>query len=296
MTQKGNAKDTISDRKTRANASLSEIRAILKDVPLGNQRNQIGILLRQALFINGCLVNSEVWCGYSDNDLKDLEVIDHQILRAITGAQAKVPTEMLYLETGQVTIKSVISARRLLYLHNILQRHESELIRKIYIAMREDPLRDDWIHLVQKDMKDIDLTLSDNQIEAMSKSDLKKLIKNKIRISAKIELELVKQEHSKVRHIIHKNLNAPQNYLTNPIFTNKQTSLLFNLRSQCVNEFRGNFYPSICQFCRTASDSQEHALSCHEIRSHMKKEHKESLDQVKYSDIFSDTNRQHKIV
>ena len=28
----------------------------------------------------------------------------------------------------------------------------------------------------------------------------------------------------------------------------------------------------------------------------MKKEHKESLDQVKYSDIFSDTNRQHKIV
>ena len=44
--------------------------------------------------------------------------------------------------------------------------------------MREDPLRDHWIHLVQKDMKDIDLTLSDNHIEAMSKSDFKKLIKN----------------------------------------------------------------------------------------------------------------------
>ena len=118
----------------------------------------------------------------------------------------------------------------------------------------------------------------------------------KIRISVKIELELVKQEHSKVRHIIDNNLNAPQNYLTNPIFTNKQPSLLFNLRSQCVNEFRGHFYPSICQFCRTASDSQEHALSCHEIRSHMKKEHKESLDQVKFSDIFSNTKRQHKLV
>ena len=45
--------------------------------------------------------------------------------------------------------------------------------------MREDPLRDDWIHLVQKDMKDIELTLSDNQIKAMSKSDFKKLFRKK---------------------------------------------------------------------------------------------------------------------
>ena len=137
VTKSGNSKDTIIDRKTRANASLAEIRAILKDIPLGNKRNQIGLLLRQALFINGCLVNSEVWTGYSENDLKDLEVIDHQILHVITGAQAKVPTEMLYLETAQIPIKSVISARRLLYLHNILKRFH----KKIYSAMKEDPLK-----------------------------------------------------------------------------------------------------------------------------------------------------------
>ena len=50
---------------------------------------------------NGCFVNSEVWTGYSDSDLKDLEVIDHDIFSAITGAQAKVPAKMLYLETAQ---------------------------------------------------------------------------------------------------------------------------------------------------------------------------------------------------
>ena len=27
--------------------------------------------------LNGCIINSEVWCGYSNNGLKDLEVIDH---------------------------------------------------------------------------------------------------------------------------------------------------------------------------------------------------------------------------
>ena len=46
-------------------------------------------------------------------------------------------------------------------------------MRKICIAVREDPLRDDWIHLVQKDMKDIDPTLSENQNKGISKLDLK---------------------------------------------------------------------------------------------------------------------------
>ena len=142
-------------------------------------------------------------------DLKDLEVIDHQILWDITGAQAKVPTDMLYLETSQVTIKSVISARRLLYLQKSLQKNESELIRKQNIAIREYPFKDDWIHLVQKDMKDIELTLSDNQIKAMSKSDFKKFLEKNI--SAKIELELFKLGHSKVRHINHKDFRSQKN-------------------------------------------------------------------------------------
>ena len=68
---------------------------------------------------------------------------DHQILQTITGAQAKVPTKMLCLESAQVTIKSVISARRLFYLHTIFTRHNKELTRQIYSAMKEAPLKDD---------------------------------------------------------------------------------------------------------------------------------------------------------
>ena len=45
----------------------------------------------------------------SDLDLDDLEVIDHSIIWLITGAQAKVPVEMLYLETALLPVKSVIS-------------------------------------------------------------------------------------------------------------------------------------------------------------------------------------------
>ena len=109
------------------------MRAIIRDIPLGRRRTEIGLVLRQAWFLNGCFFNSEVWSGYSDRDLKDLKVIDHNILRLITGAQAKVPSEMLYLETAQLPIINVITVRRLLYLHTILTRHDTELISKFIV-------------------------------------------------------------------------------------------------------------------------------------------------------------------
>ena len=100
-------------------------------------------------------------------------MIDHQILRLITNCQAKVPVEMLYLETAQMSIQSIISVRRLLYLHEILSRNPSELIHQVYIAMKEAPLKDDWIHLVKQDLDKIDLKLSDSEIGLLPKHDFK---------------------------------------------------------------------------------------------------------------------------
>ena len=87
----------------------------------------------------------------------------------------------------------------------------------------------------------------------------------------------------------------PQPYLKDERFSNKETRLLFNLRSQCVNEFKANFYTYNCQFCKLHSDTQEHALSCKMFRRHMKKEHLQGLDSVTYNDLFGDASSQHNI-
>ena len=96
---------------------------------MGKQRTETGMILRSAWFLNCCLFNSEVWTGYLPQDLHALEVIDHQIMRLITGAQAKAPTEMLYLETAEFPRFDVISVKRLLYLRAIINRPVSKLIR-----------------------------------------------------------------------------------------------------------------------------------------------------------------------
>ena len=129
ITKSANAKETIKDRKRKGYGILAEISAILKDIPLGNKRTRVGLALRHAMFLNGVLFNSETWTGFNKKDMKVLEVLDHKVLRIITGAHAKVPCEMLYLETAELDILSVITVRRLMFWYNIVRRDTKELLR-----------------------------------------------------------------------------------------------------------------------------------------------------------------------
>ena len=62
--------------------------------------------------------------------MEELEGVDHQLLRYIIGAQAKVPIQFLYLETGTITLTDTVCIRRMIYLQNILQRKEYVCLKK----------------------------------------------------------------------------------------------------------------------------------------------------------------------
>ena len=68
---KANLKETIESRKSKGYTILSEISAMLKEVPMESRRTQIGLELRKSWFQNGCRLNSKVWSGLSENNLKD---------------------------------------------------------------------------------------------------------------------------------------------------------------------------------------------------------------------------------
>jgi len=106
----------------------------------------------------------------------------------------------------------------------------------------------------------------------------------------------MKSTHTKVKDIIHENTNVPQMYLSSGLFTNKMTSLLFNLRCQCVNEFKQNFAaPNVlymCPLCSYFEDTQEHALHCNTLTKYLPTHLQDLLSEVKYSDIFGSINDQ----
>ena len=166
--------------------------------------------LRESWFLNGTLYNSEVWCSYNKSDLKVLEVLDRKILRLILNSHSKSPSEILYLKTGCLPIKDVITVRRLSYLHTTLERSEDEIIKKVYLAQKKQQSEGDWLNLVDIDKRDLDMMYEDSAIARMSSEDYLDIVKTKVRQKAFAELRKIQQGLEKVRHKQYDSLSEPQ--------------------------------------------------------------------------------------
>ena len=267
----GKPKATIMQRVNRGYAIVGQIFALLKDLPIGNLRVLIGLELRQAWLINGTLFNSEVWHGVAESDIAHFVEIDKYLLKGLVKAHAKVAIEHIYLETAAVPIPYIVSARRLIYLQNILQRSDEEMIKKIYFHQKTNPSLGDWCYLVEKDFDIIGEHLPEDTIAAMAPIEFKKYVKSKIRNAAFQYLEGLKNSHSKVRENIYSGLENPQDYITSKLFTNQQCSLIFALKSRTLRGVKTNFKSMnqenlLCPLCERYSDTQEHIGQCQVLR------------------------------
>ena len=262
---------------------------------------EIGLALRDAWFVNGILFNSEVWGSYADKHIQELMFIDHMILRTVIGSQAKVPVEALYLETSTLSIKHVIAIRRMLYLNTIISQPDDEVVKKVYIAMKENPLKGDWYHKVAADYKNANLELNEDAILNTYLPQFKLIVKRAVWKMFFQELQEKKEMHIKVKHLYYSGRRKPQPYLTSPKFDNNMTGLLFNLRCSLINDFKDNFhtlygkYPPCKLLCGRGIDSQCHALSCKAIIEKLSPTELEIMNQLSYSHLFGSTDEQLKI-
>jgi hypothetical protein len=136
VSESGKPKSTICQRISRGYAIVSQIFALLGDLPVGNLRVQIGLALRHAWLINGILFNSEVWHSITTEQINQLVDIDKYLLRGLVGAHAKVPLEHIYLELAALPIIYVLSVRRMIYLQTLLKRHDNEVTKKCTYARK----------------------------------------------------------------------------------------------------------------------------------------------------------------
>ena len=252
----GKSKANTNERVAKAHAIHAEIRAILSDIPLGKYRTQVGVQLRQAMFLNGVLFNSEVWPELSATEITSLEIVDQQLLRTICQAHAKTPLEFLYLETGCAPLRYVISTRRIMYLHHILSRDEKELIKRVYNAQKTKPTKGDFAELVQVDLKLVGMT--EEGLQTISKKDLKVLVKENINAAVLQDMKEKQKLHSKTRKIEYKKLMM-QHYMKDSKMTNSLVKTLVSMRSSMARGVRGNFVSSSE---RTHSDTCWGVLFC----------------------------------
>ena len=175
--QSGTIQATINQRRSKGDGIVSEIISIINEIPLGEHKMHVALKLREAMLINGILYNSEAWHGVTSAQIAKLEAVDESLLRNILKAHSKTAKEFLYLETGTIPIRWIVAQRRINYLKHILSRDDNELIKKVYLAQRENPTRGDFAKLVEKDLLDIGVPYEDVMSQHMTKTKLKNLHK-----------------------------------------------------------------------------------------------------------------------
>ena len=131
--------------------------------------------------INGILYSLEARNFLNKSHLETLQACDNYLLSKLFMSGANSPIIGYFWETGALPMKFVLMVRRLLYLWDILQKKNSELVRHIVDLQLSCPIKYDWITLVKNDLNQCDLEFNVNMIRSHSKSKFKVLIKSKIR-------------------------------------------------------------------------------------------------------------------
>ena len=216
------ARPNIEKRKAKGYGAINDILAIVNEIPLSHWKVQAGLHLRQAMLVNGTMFNSEAWHNITDKK------VDEAFLRQLLSAHSKTPLEALHLETNSVPLRYILKSRRLMYLHTILQREPTEMIRKIYEAQKTDPSPGDFCLLVSDDLAEIGLDTTERDIAIMSKTKFHTIIKTKVRSAALEYLKKLQQKHSKMDGLKYSKLEL-QPYLSSPMFNNESRNLLLRL-------------------------------------------------------------------
>ena len=260
---------------------MASIMTILNEVNLGEFYYEMAVVLRESIFLSSILLNSETWMDLNSTDIEELECIDRLLLRKILNTPVSTPIPALYLELGVVPIRFKIQARRLMYLHYILNRKDDELLLKVFKSQCKNPVKGDWCLSVQEDLKDFGLeSYSFDRIKKIKKNKFKKIIKKACKATAFKFLMDEKEGKSKLENIDYKDLQL-QNYLKAKNVYYKKQSLLFKLRTRMINVNSNYGKTTVCPLCLKSIDNQKHLIqSCEKLL--IKDE-----AQIVYEDIFS---------
>ena len=241
------------------------------------------------------MTNAEIWYPISEKQTEVLENIDLMLIRKLVKGHSKTAKETFFMEAGLLPGRFIIMKRRQMYLHNILRKPETELIRKVLEVQKNIFTKNDWYSLVQQNKVDLSIPLSDENISKMSKEGFKSVVRKAVAKKAAEHLNQIAMKHSKSKVLIKEKLMR-EDYFQDDRFSKSEIELLFSLRTRMVKDIKGNFSTQYkddiaCSLCKVQVDCQEHLLSCDELTTRVN-----IPKDIDYLDLFKSTDKQLRIV
>ena len=211
---------------------------------------------------NGMLFSTEAWSSISDKEMDRMEQVDVALLKTLIKGHSKCNKAFYYLEFGVIPIRFMIRNRRLMFHQHLISREDKETIKKVYLKQKDCPIKGDWYNMLVKDFEVIGEDMCDEKVKSIAKEDYRKIVKEKIQVSAfKYLLEEKEKSKKKLKHVKYNNYMI-QPYLKSKDITMKEKILLFSLRSGChpakLNFRKMNKNNLLCSLKCDAEESQSH--------------------------------------
>ena len=117
-----------------------------------------------------------------------------------------------------------------------------------------------------KDINDLNINMTFDQIKEIKKSSLVNLLNKGIEEKALKDLNAVKTKHSKVLHLKHEYMKIKKYFMPNKMKTTREEiQLIFKLRSRMTKlkkNYEGMYDDLECSACGEEEESQQHILEC----------------------------------
>ena len=117
-----------------------------------------------------------------------------------------------------------------MYLQQIVKRPEEELISRFYKAQKLNPVKGDWIKMINEDKEHLKISLSDDQIATMSKEKFINLVKSATNNEAFKYLMKKKESHSKLNELDYSKLEIQDYLKTDNMLTDDEKCIIFKFR------------------------------------------------------------------
>ena len=285
----GSQDRNIQTRVTRGLSAGESIIQILQETCFGKYDCEVFLIFRESLLLSTLISNSETWNYITKKNIETLEAVDENLIRKKFELHPKTSKTFLYLDLGLVPIRFQIMQRRLGFLHFLLNENPDSLVHQILQEQLTNPVRHDWIELVEQDLIDLDIDNSMEEIKECPAEEFKRIVKERTEEKAFEYLSKLKENQSKMKNLKYKKLELQTYLKSNQNLTNSQVNFTLSARSRGLN-LRDNFKSTqetlVCRICEDINsvESQPHLLDCAGINVNIVS----TENQTNYKNLFSE--------
>ena len=218
--------------------------------------------LAEVVIIPSILYNAEAYHEYKDDEIKELDRVQHQVLNGILELPFSTPYYVLLMETGWWTMTGRLAYRKLMLYHNIVTSDNKRVIKKVVEEQKINRRSTTWYASIRREIEKYGIEL--NPQETL-KSRWKKHVKQKINDTMEYEIRGKCTNMTKGRTVKDDEYGRKE-YLDTMNF--QESRQILRTRTH-MSKLPGNYKgrgEGMCPLCNVEKGNIEHYFHCKSVR------------------------------